>query len=131
VIRQSECHGRRDTQGFADAAEIVVGDVECDGGGVISARLLKQLVSRVKRRESLDVAGPTISVVPNDQLETQQTWTAKDALKYTVGVDSDTRGNFVVYDIFYSRGFRSRDTEMQRVRVGPFAPIVPTIAAHP
>jgi len=52
VIRQSECHGRRDTQGFADAAEIVVGDVERDGG-VISARLLKPLVSRVKRREAM------------------------------------------------------------------------------
>ena len=53
MIRQSECHGRRDTQGFADAAEIVAGDVERDGGSVKSARLLKPLVSRVKRREAM------------------------------------------------------------------------------
>jgi iron complex outermembrane recepter protein len=47
----------------------------------------------------------SISVVPKDQIEAQQVSTAKEALRYSAGADADTRGNFGLYDIIYSRGF--------------------------
>jgi iron complex outermembrane recepter protein len=47
----------------------------------------------------------SIEVVPKDQFEAQQVWTAKDALRYSAGINSDTRGNFGLYDVMYNRGF--------------------------
>ncbi len=47
----------------------------------------------------------SIEVVPRDQLEAQQVWTAKEALRYSAGVVSDSRSNFGLYDIMYNRGF--------------------------
>lgn len=47
----------------------------------------------------------SISVVTRDQIEAQNAQSAKEALRYTAGVQSETRANFGGYDITYGRGF--------------------------
>ena len=47
----------------------------------------------------------SISVVTRDQIEDQNAQSAKQALRYTAGVQSETRANFGGYDITYGRGF--------------------------
>lgn len=47
----------------------------------------------------------SISVVPRDQLDAQQLYSAKEALRYSAGTVPESRGNFGGYDIIYNRGF--------------------------
>jgi iron complex outermembrane recepter protein len=75
------------------------------GFGPVSGYVAHQSATGTKTDTPIIETPQSISVVPNDQLEAQQVWTAKEALRYTAGAVYDTRGNFSAYDIIYNRGF--------------------------
>ncbi len=47
----------------------------------------------------------SISVVTRDQIEAQNAQTVEQALRYTAGVEAESRANFGGYDFAYGRGF--------------------------
>lgn len=73
--------------------------------GPVSGFVAHQSATGTKTDTPIIQTPQSISVVPADQLQTQQAWTAKEALRYTAGAAADTRSNFGAYDIIYNRGF--------------------------
>jgi iron complex outermembrane recepter protein len=75
------------------------------GSGPVKGFVAKRSDSAMKTDTPIIETPQSIEVVPRDQLEAQQVWTAKEALRYSAGIVSDSRSNFGLYDIMYNRGF--------------------------
>ncbi len=81
----------------APARETAVGHVD----GYVATRS----ATGTKTDTPLMETPQSISVVTRDQIDAQGAESLKQALAYTAGVASESRGNFGGYDIMYSRGF--------------------------
>ena len=75
------------------------------GSGPVKGYVATRSDTAMKTDTPIIETPQSIEVVPRDQLDAQQVWTAKEALRYSAGVVSDSRSNFGLYDIMYNRGF--------------------------